>query len=74
MRPISPIILVALLAPVAADPPTKRQADQAALKPFGGLVGEWKGTGMPQRGSAGDRGWKRATGRGSSPPIRPRWN
>ena len=31
-----------------ADPPPSRAADQAALKPFAGLVGEWKGTGQPQ--------------------------
>ena len=35
-----------------SDEPPKRAADQAALKPFAGLVGEWKGTGQPQRGSA----------------------
>jgi YHS domain-containing protein len=34
------------------DDPPGRAADQAALKPFAGLVGEWKGTGQPQRGSA----------------------
>ena len=29
-----------------------RREAQTALKPFAGLVGEWKGTGQPQRGSA----------------------
>ena len=35
-----------------SDEPPKRAAELAALKPFAGLVGEWKGTGQPQRGSA----------------------
>lgn len=44
---------VALLLLVAADAPQPgRRNDQAALKPFAGLVGEWRGTGQPQRGSA----------------------
>ncbi len=47
--PVSALLLVLL----AADAPQPgRRADQAALKPFGGLVGEWRGTGQPQRGSA----------------------
>lgn len=46
------ILVAASLACLAADAPPKRAADQAALKPFAGLVGEWKGTGLPQRGSA----------------------
>lgn len=33
-------------------PQPARRADQAALKPFAGLVGEWRGAGLPQRGSA----------------------
>ncbi len=44
--------LSVLLLMCAWDEPPKRAADQAALKPFAGLVGEWKGTGLPQRGSA----------------------
>ena len=44
--------LTVLLVVAAFDEPPKRAADQAALKPFAGLVGEWKGTGQPQRGSA----------------------
>lgn len=34
------------------DDSAKRIADQTLLKPFAGLVGEWRGTGQPQRGSA----------------------
>jgi YHS domain-containing protein len=44
------LILVALS--LAADAPPRRAADQAALKPFAGLVGDWKGTGQIRRGSA----------------------
>ena len=36
----------------AGDPPPKRAADQAALKTYAGLVGDWKGTGQVARGSA----------------------
>ncbi len=42
---------ILLLIPVAGDPPS-RAADQAALRPFANLVGEWRGTGLKQRGSA----------------------
>jgi YHS domain-containing protein len=36
----------------AADAPNGgRRASQEALKPFAGLVGEWRGTGQPQRSS-----------------------
>jgi YHS domain-containing protein len=36
----------------APDGPTGgRREAQAALKPFASLVGEWRGTGLPQRGS-----------------------
>jgi YHS domain-containing protein len=46
-------LATALLLPLAADGPQPgRRADQEALKPFAGLVGEWRGTGQPQRGSA----------------------
>jgi YHS domain-containing protein len=31
--------------------PDGRRADQDALKPYGPLVGEWRGVGQPQRGS-----------------------
>jgi YHS domain-containing protein len=41
-----------LACALAADAPTgDRRAAQEALKPFGGLVGEWRGTGQPQRSS-----------------------
>jgi YHS domain-containing protein len=37
----------------AADPPaTRRLADQAALRPYGALVGGWRGTGQLERGKA----------------------
>ena len=51
MAPKLAAISVLLLLCATGEPP-KRAADQAALKPFAGLVGEWKGTGQPQRGSA----------------------
>lgn len=44
-------LLVVLLA-FADGPAGIRRAEQTALKPFGGLVGEWRGVGQPQRGSA----------------------
>ena len=56
-------IATALLWPAAptADSPTGRREAQAALGPFAGLVGEWKGTGQPRRGSS--RGaWTEAAG------------
>src|SRR4051812_12990491 len=37
----------------AADTPTSgRRADQAALKPYGSLVGGWRGVGQVERGKA----------------------
>jgi YHS domain-containing protein len=46
-------IFAAVVLLVAADGPQPgRRADQEALKPFAGLVGDWRGTGQPQRGSA----------------------
>lgn len=48
-----PIVLVLGSATPAADAPNStRKADQAALADFAGLVGDWKGTGQPQRSSA----------------------
>jgi YHS domain-containing protein len=44
--------MILVLAFFAPDAPPRRAADQAALKPFAGLVGEWKGTGLPRRGSS----------------------
>jgi YHS domain-containing protein len=35
-----------------SDSPPGRSADQAALKPYAGLVGEWRGTGQVRRNSA----------------------
>lgn len=35
----------------------KRQADQKALAPLAGLVGDWRGVGQPKRGSAKDN-WR----------------
>jgi YHS domain-containing protein len=51
-----------VLALAAADgPPSGRRADQEALKPYGGLVGEWRGTGQPQsRSSKG--AWRETAG------------
>lgn len=44
-------IIVAALMMLGSGPPGdgSRQADQDALKPYAGWVGEWKGTGQPQR-------------------------
>ena len=51
-----------LLILLAADGPQPgRRADQDALKPFAGLVGDWRGTGQPQRGSA-KGAWTEASG------------
>lgn len=47
---LATLMLVSLA--LVGDAPPKRAADQAALKPYAGLVGEWRGTGQPQRGSA----------------------
>ena len=41
----------AAIANGADDPHAGRLADQAALKPFGDLVGTWRGTGQAQRNS-----------------------
>ncbi|RUL89260.1 hypothetical protein [Tautonia sociabilis] len=41
-----------LSATRAEEPSGGRVADQKALAPFADLVGEWKGTGQPRRGSA----------------------
>lgn len=38
------------LVGLGADAPGSRAADQKALKEYAGLVGEWKGTGLPKRG------------------------
>src|SRR3954463_15474507 len=37
-------------APAADAPTTGRLADQAALKPYGSLVGGWRGVGQVERG------------------------
>jgi YHS domain-containing protein len=34
------------------EPALNRRKAQAALKPYGGLVGEWRGVGQPERGKA----------------------
>jgi YHS domain-containing protein len=42
-------IALMILTLTAADGPTMgRRAAQEALKPYGGLVGDWRGTGQPQ--------------------------
>jgi YHS domain-containing protein len=51
-KPFAPVAVAALILLAADGPQPARRADQAALKPFAGLVGEWRGAGMPQRGSA----------------------
>lgn len=58
------LLFAALLSPglstpaalfAADDPQTSgRRADQEALKDYGPLVGDWRGTGQPRRGSARD--------------------
>jgi YHS domain-containing protein len=45
------IVAWASLVLGSGPPGGSRQLDQDALKPFAGLVGSWKGTGQPQRGS-----------------------
>jgi YHS domain-containing protein len=52
MRPTLASLIVALVVAGPArgdDPAAGRRADQAALKPYGALVGAWRGTGQPQR-------------------------
>ncbi len=44
--------LLAAAALGADDSATPRREAQAALKPFGPLVGTWRGTGQPRRGQA----------------------
>ncbi len=49
---VVPAFLVALTLLVVGDAaPGGRSADQERLKPWGGLVGDWRGAGQPQRGS-----------------------
>ncbi|WP_406695209.1 hypothetical protein V5E97_29650 [Singulisphaera sp. Ch08] len=57
MRTNSPKLLCAFLlvgcvgsVGSAATPPGGRREAQAALKPYGSLVGKWRGSGMPERG------------------------
>lgn len=45
-------ILLATATLAADEKPGGRRQAQAALKPFGPLVGSWRGTGQPQRGRA----------------------
>jgi YHS domain-containing protein len=60
MRVCSPGLLAALLLAIvppgstgsAEAPASGRLHDQAALKPYGGLVGAWRGVGQPERGKA----------------------
>ena len=49
MRRLAAILILGLACPLAAG--SGRVADQAALRPYGGLVGTWKGAGLPRRGS-----------------------
>ena len=52
-KPIAALAASALFFLSAADAPSGgRRGAQAALKPYAGLVGDWKGVGQPQRGSA----------------------
>jgi YHS domain-containing protein len=44
------LLIPLVLAHAADDAPSGRLADQAKLKPYGGLVGDWRGAGMPERG------------------------
>jgi len=44
--------LILVLASIGAGGAEKRTADQVSLKEYGKLVGEWRGTGQLQRGSA----------------------
>jgi YHS domain-containing protein len=46
----SAALLIGLTALAADDTGAGRRRDQAALKPFGTLVGSWRGTGQPERG------------------------
>src|SRR5207302_10713275 len=57
MRRIPQVLLLALgvwfsrSGARGADSPPGRRADQEALKAYAPLVGAWRGTGQPQRGS-----------------------
>lgn len=58
--PTKTLVALAALLLAADGPQPGRRADQEALRPFAGLVGEWRGTGQPQRSSA--KGAWRETG------------
>src|SRR5262245_10059779 len=52
------IVVTAWGPPARADEgAARRRNDQAALKAYGSLVGDWKGTGQVQRGS-GKGAWR----------------
>lgn len=55
--PLVGVVLVASLATSAFGQASARRKDQDALKAYGPLVGEWKGTGQVQRGS-GKGAWR----------------
>jgi YHS domain-containing protein len=59
------LVLAVALLQGANDPAGGRLQAQGALKPYGGLVGSWRGTGQPERGKArgswtekGEWSWK----------------
>ena len=49
---VAVVVLLASAALAGEDPAEGRREAQAALKPFGPLVGTWRGTGQPRRGQA----------------------
>ncbi|WP_435009057.1 hypothetical protein P12x_000307 [Tundrisphaera lichenicola] len=54
-------LAVTLLGAGAGEAPTTRREAQQALKPYGPLVGSWRGTGQPQRGRS-QGAWQESAG------------
>jgi YHS domain-containing protein len=52
IRPLTAVAWILLATPIAAGEPAARSAHREALAPWQGVVGTWRGTGQPQRGSA----------------------
>lgn len=46
------LLLAAVAVSLGAEPPPGRRAAQEGLKPYGPLVGPWKGVGQPKRSSS----------------------
>jgi hypothetical protein len=54
------VVALAFVTASDGEAPQSRQAQQDALKPFAGLVGEWRGVGQPRRGATRDA-WRESS-------------